>query len=110
MSGSGEELINVEVAYALPQRQLIKSLQVKPGCTALQAAQLSGIAEAFPGLDLATADMGIFSHNLDGKTLPLPADYQVKAGDRIEIYRPLVADPKLARQQRVAKARAEKKQ
>lgn len=100
--------ITVEVAYALPGQQVIKVLSVPPGCTALQAVHLSGIAQEFPGLDPDHADMGIFARALDGKTLPLPAEYRLKAGDRVEIYRPLVADPKLARQQRAAKAKGKK--
>lgn len=100
-----EELITVEVAYALPDRQRLITMQVAKGSTALQAVKMSGIADEFPGLDPALAAMGIFSKSLDGKTLPLPADYVVMAGDRIEIYRPLVADPKIVRQQRAARAR-----
>ena len=45
---------------------------------------------------------------MDGKTLPLPADYQLREKDRVEIYRPLVADPKAARAKRAARAKAEK--
>lgn len=100
-----DELINVEVAYALPERQSIKVIKVKQGCTALEAVTQSGITLEFPAIDPATADMGIFGKNLDGKTLPLPAQYQMRAGDRVEIYRPLLADPKAARQQRAAKAK-----
>ena len=103
-----EALINVEVAYALPERQRILSLQVPAGTTALQAARLSGITREFPDIDLDTADMGVFSKNLDGKALPLPADYVLKPRDRVEIYRPLVADPKAARAQRAAKLREQK--
>ena len=99
-------MITVEVAYALPERQLIKTLQVMPGCTALEAVKLSGIASEFPAIDVDSAAMGIFAKNLDGKTLPLPQDYELKAGDRVEIYRPLLADPKVARQQRAAKLKA----
>jgi putative ubiquitin-RnfH superfamily antitoxin RatB of RatAB toxin-antitoxin module len=103
-----EALLPVEVAYALPQRQLIKALKVKQGCTALAAVKQSGIALEFPDIDPDTADMGIFSKSLDGKVLPLPAEYVLKAGDRVEIYRPLLADPKVARLQRAARARENK--
>lgn len=103
-----ESPITVEVAYALPERQRILTLQVQPGCTALQAARLSGITREFPEIDLEAADMGVFSKNLDGKALPLPADYVLKPRDRVEIYRPLQADPKAARAQRAAKAREQK--
>lgn len=104
----GPDLITVEVAYALPERQRILVVQVAAGSTALQAAQLSGIAREFPELDLATADMGIFAKNLDGKLLPLPGDYVLKPRDRVEIYRPLQADPKAARAQRAAKVKDRK--
>jgi putative ubiquitin-RnfH superfamily antitoxin RatB of RatAB toxin-antitoxin module len=100
--------IAVEVAYALPERQRIIKLQVRPGCTALEAVRQSGIVREFPGLDIETADMGIFAKNLDGKQLALPAEYVLKARDRVEIYRPLQADPKAARQQRAAKAKDKK--
>jgi putative ubiquitin-RnfH superfamily antitoxin RatB of RatAB toxin-antitoxin module len=103
-----ESLITVEVAYALPERQRILSVQVPAGTTALQAARLSGITREFPDIDLDAADMGVFSKNLDGKTLPLPADYVLKPRDRVEIYRPLIADPKAARAQRAAKLREQK--
>lgn len=103
-----ESLITVEVAYALPERQRILSVQVPAGTTALQAARLSGITREFPDIDLDAADMGVFSKNLDGKTLPLPADYVLKPRDRVEIYRPLIADPKAARAQRAARLREQK--
>lgn len=98
----------VEVAYALPERQRIIRLQVARGCTALEAVRQSGIAREFPGLDIENADMGIFAKNLDGKLLPLPGDYVLKPRDRVEIYRPLQADPKAARQQRAAKMKEKK--
>ena len=100
-----DELIKVEVACALPQRQCIKTVLMRPGSTALDAVRQSGIALQFPEINVEAADMGIFARNLDGKTLPLPGEYQVKAGDRVEIYRPLLADPKAARQQRAARAK-----
>ena len=84
-------------------------MQVPPGCTALQAAHLSGITREFPEIDLDNVDMGIFGKNLDGKQLPLPADYVLKSRDRVEIYRPLLIDPKAARAERAAKLRAQQK-
>jgi putative ubiquitin-RnfH superfamily antitoxin RatB of RatAB toxin-antitoxin module len=106
MSDRDNKLISVEVAYALPGRQCIKSLKVEVGCTALAAVIACGIVQDFPELDPATADMGIFSKKLDGLALPLPADYQLKAGDRVEIYRALIADPKAARKLRAARVKA----
>lgn len=105
LESAPDKLLTVEVAYALPDRQLIKTLQVASGCSALEAVRQSGIALDFPGIDIDVADMGIFSKALDGKTLPLPQHYMLRSGDRIEIYRPLLADPKVARLQRAAKAR-----
>lgn len=99
--------ITVEVAYALPERQRIIELQVVPGTTALEAVKQSGITQEFPEITLATASMGIFSRPLDGKTLPLPQDYPLQARDRVEIYRPLLIDPKDARLARAAQAKSQ---
>lgn len=90
----------VEVAYALPDRQSIVTLQVSQGCTAYQAAEQSGIERQFKELDLANAKMGIF-----GKAVK-PNDYLMRPGDRVEIYRPLIADPKASRKARADKAKA----
>lgn len=95
--------MKVEVAYALPERQQILVLEVEDGCTVFEAAQRSGIAERFPELDLASADMGIFGH-----TVANPKTATLKEGDRVEIYRPLVADPKEVRKARAAKKKADK--
>ncbi len=102
------ELIKVEVAYALPQKQKIIELKVKPGTTALAAVKLSDIVHHFPEIDPATAAMGIFGQLLGTKGLALPGDYILQPGDRVEIYRPLIADPKLVRKQRADKARKER--
>lgn len=96
-------MIAVEVVYALPCAQRLIALDVPDGTTALGAVQLSGILQEFPEIDLQTASLGIFSRPLDGRSLPLPADYCVQAHDRIEIYRPLLIDPKQARLRRAAK-------
>jgi putative ubiquitin-RnfH superfamily antitoxin RatB of RatAB toxin-antitoxin module len=69
----------------------------------------SGIVREFPEIDPEQADMGIFSHNLDGKSLPLPKDYRLKAGDRVEIYRPLLLDPNQARLLRAARVKKTRK-
>ena len=100
--------IRVEVAYSLPDRQCIIALEVRQGTTALEAAESSGIINEFPQIDLRSAMMGIFSKALDGKVLPLPQDYQLRPRDRVEIYRPLIADPKVARAQRAARAKQSK--
>ena len=93
---AGEGLpMTVEVAYALPSRQLLLCLQVPPGTTARAAVHLSGIADAFEGLDPATADLGVFGKKVKD-------DHVLRPGDRVEIYRPLIADPKAARRSRAA--------
>lgn len=93
-----EQTISVEVAYALPHKQAIIPVNVPAGTTVLEAAQLSGIAQQFEGLDLENAKMGIF-----GKVV---APSQVlRAGERVEIYRPLKADPKEVRKARAARAK-----
>jgi uncharacterized protein len=93
-------MIGVEVAYATPERQLIIALQVAEGTTAYEAVIQSGITAEFEGIDPQRDPMGIFSRPLDGKSSPLPAEYELQVGDRVEIYRPLIIDPKQARLKR----------
>ncbi|MDC1529095.1 RnfH family protein [Gammaproteobacteria bacterium] len=100
---SKEETINVEVAFVLPQRQMIISLRVAKDCTALEAVKQSAIDKKFPGVDFTDAAMGIFSRPLNGIDLPKPEQYVVKENDRVEIYRNLLKDPKQARLDRVQK-------
>ena len=92
--------MRVEVAYALPRRQSIIALEVEAGCSALEAAQRSGIDREYPEIDWQRAILGVF-----GKVLDAPAQYAVCEGDRIEIYRPLLIDPKVVRKQRAARKR-----
>ncbi len=90
--------INVEVAYALPEKQLILPLQVPEGTSVLEAARQSGITSKFDEIDLDNAKFGIF-----GKVV---APRQVlQEGERVEIYRPLIADPKEVRKARAAKVK-----
>lgn len=105
---SPEDLINVEVAFALPHKQKLVSLKVRPGTTALQAVSLSNIANEFPGEDISQSPMGIFGQALGSKGLAAPAEYVLGPGDRVEIYRPLQADPKEVRKQRAEKSRRER--
>ncbi|WP_394560757.1 RnfH family protein [Aquipseudomonas alcaligenes] len=93
--------IVVEVVYALAGEQKLLSLSVPLGTTAREAALRSALHEHFPGLDLASAPLGIF-----GKVLAKPEERVLEAGERVEIYRPLLADPKDVRKARAAKARA----
>jgi len=97
--------IDVEIAWATPDRQRIINLQVPRGATAWEAVKLSGIAEEFPEIDLDSVVMGIFSRKLDGKRAPTPREYVLKPRDRIEIYRPLRITPMEARRLRATKAR-----
>lgn len=99
-----QAMLNVEVAYALPDKQRIIELQVPEGTTAREALQRSGIARLFPEVDVDSAVLGIFSQVLGTKGLPGAEDYVLKERDRVEIYRPLIADPKEARRKRAAKA------
>ena len=98
------DLITVEVAYALPHQQKIIALLVAPGTCALQAVERSGIAKHFPEIDPATAKMGIFGQSLGTKGLATAASHVLHEGDRVEIYRPLISDPKDARRKRAEKA------
>lgn len=90
--------IAVEVVYALADKQKLLRLSVPRGTSMREAAERSGIAGWFPGLDLATAPMGIF-----GKAVPRPEERVLEEGERVEIYRPLIADPKEVRKQRAAR-------
>ena len=97
-----DERIEVAGAYARPDEQVILALQVAHGSTIEDAIRRSGVLERFPEIDLATNKVGVF-----GKVGKL--DQPLVAGDRVEIYRPLIADPKEARKQRAAEGRAMKK-
>jgi putative ubiquitin-RnfH superfamily antitoxin RatB of RatAB toxin-antitoxin module len=94
-------MINVEVAFALPDQQKIVALQVPIGTTVYDAAVMSCIVDQFEGLQLAGTPMGIF-----GKAVKNPQAEEIKQGQRVEIYRPLTIDPKEARANRAAKAAA----
>jgi len=97
-SDNASATIKVEVAYALPDKQSLLALDVAAGTTALQAAEQSALADEYDDLVLADAKLGIF-----GKVV---APTQVlREGDRVEIYRPLIADPKEVRKARAARAR-----
>ena len=91
----------VEVVYALPEEQVLISLDVDQGTTVEQAVKLSGILERFSDIDLTTNKLGIF-----GKATK--ADQELRDKDRVEIYRPLIADPKESRRKRAEKKEAKK--
>lgn len=94
-----EAIITVEVVYAAVDRQLLCSLDVPAGTTVRQALLLSGIGADFPELDLAKCTVGIFGKVVANAELRI-----LRQGDRIEIYRPLLADPKETRRLRAVKA------
>ncbi len=94
--------ISVEVAYAKPDEQLILRLEVAPGTTLRQAIEQSGILDRLPEIDRTNLKVGVF-----GK-LKKP-DQVLREGDRVEIYRPLIADPKQVRRERAAAGKRMKK-
>lgn len=94
--------VTVEVAYALPDEQLIIPIKVEDGTTAEEAITASGIMTKFPEIDLSINKVGIF-----GKLTKL--DTKLRHLDRVEIYRPLIADPKEVRKQRAADGKIMKK-
>jgi len=91
-------MIQVEVAYALPNEQIVHVVEGEPGLTVEQAIRQSGILEAHPEIDLGSNKVGVF-----GKAAKL--DAVLYPGDRVEIYRPLIADPKEARKKRASKGK-----
>ncbi|GAB3373212.1 RnfH family protein [Spongiibacter taiwanensis] len=95
--------MHVEIAYALPRQQRIVALELSEPCSVREAARRSGLQQQFPELDMESVDLGIF-----GKVVSKPDEQLVADGDRVEIYRPLIADPKEVRKQRAAKVKAEK--
>jgi putative ubiquitin-RnfH superfamily antitoxin RatB of RatAB toxin-antitoxin module len=96
---SNSNMIEVEVAYALPEKQKIYGLLVENGTSALEAVKQSAILKDFGDIDLDSAKMGVF-----GQSIKAPAKHILQAGERVEVYRPLIADPKAARRKRAEKA------
>lgn len=94
--------MRVEVVYALPDLQKLITLDVDEGTTAEQAIRLSGILSRFPEIDLSSCKIGIFS-KLCG------LDTVLRELDRVEIYRPLLVDPKEVRRQKAEQKKAQKK-
>ncbi|KRW80854.1 RnfH family protein [Marinobacter sp. P4B1] len=90
--------MQVEVAYARPDKQQIVPVKVPEGATALEAVKLSGIVDIFPEIEPDAIDMGVF-----GKVIKDPASHELREGDRVELYRALKIDPKQARLNRAKK-------
>ena len=97
-----ESRITVEVVYARPGEQVLERLTVDAGDTVESVIRQSGLLERFPEIDLQANKVGVF-----GKAVALSA--ALHGGDRIEIYRPLIADPKEARKKRAAEGKTMKK-
>lgn len=95
---ANKNCISIEIAYALPEEQCLFEVEVEIGATAQQAIELSGILTKYPDIDLAVNKVGVYS-----KVCKL--DHVLEAGDRVEIYRPLLIDPKERRRQRAEKAK-----
>ena len=92
--------LSIEVVYGTPQRQEIVNVEVDDGTSIEQAIMASGIIEEFPEIDLTVNNVGIWNRAAKLKDI-------VKDLDRIEIYRPLIADPKEVRKRRAEKAKEE---
>ncbi|NOE86766.1 RnfH family protein [Vibrio cholerae] len=93
------EMIHVEVVYALPHEQRVLKLVVEQSATVEAIIRTSGILQMYPEIDLTVNKVGIFSRNVK-------LDAKVRDKDRIEIYRPLLADPKEIRRKRAEQAKA----
>jgi putative ubiquitin-RnfH superfamily antitoxin RatB of RatAB toxin-antitoxin module len=92
-----DKVMSIEVVYALPEKQVLLEVAIHEGATVADAISLSGIASHFPDEDMAKAKLGIWN-----KVVKPSAE--LRDGDRIEIYRPLIADPKEVRKRRAEKA------
>jgi uncharacterized protein len=99
MENNNKSLIEVQVCYAHPDLQILRTLQLPQGSTVQQALVQSGLLQEVAGLDLALVKVGIFNKLKTLETVLRPLD-------RVEIYRPLLIDPKVARRQRVQETRA----
>ncbi|QXW89919.1 MULTISPECIES: RnfH family protein [Neisseria] len=86
-------MLEIEIVYGLADRQVLKNMTVAEGITVREAALQSGLEVEFPELDLQQAPLGIFGKTVKDETV-------LRDGDRIEVYRPLLIDPKEARRKR----------
>ena len=91
-------LLRIEVVYALRAEQVVWELEMAEGATVRQAVERSGILKRFPEIDLVRASLGIFGKVVSPNT-PL------RDGDRVEIYRPLIVEPKHGRRERAQQER-----
>ncbi|TDR41963.1 hypothetical protein DFR29_10919 [Tahibacter aquaticus] len=91
------ERLRAEVAYVEPGRQFLQAVELPAGATVADALAACGLAQQFPQLDLASCKLGLFSRPATPATL-------LHEGDRVEVYRPLIANPKDVRRARAGKA------
>ena len=82
--------MQVEVVFALPDRQVLEPVEVADGATVAEAIARSGIERRFPGVDLSALQVGVWGRTVDRSRV-------LREGDRVEIYRPLEIDPREAR-------------
>jgi hypothetical protein len=94
-------MIRVEVAYGTPRKQAVLRVELPAGSTVAEAIERSGMGAQFPGLVVDPAAVGIFGRKVS-------MEQALREGDRVEIYRPLIADPKEVRRQRAALAQPRK--
>jgi putative ubiquitin-RnfH superfamily antitoxin RatB of RatAB toxin-antitoxin module len=97
MQSSGAPL-RVSVVYALPERQIVVELRVEQGCTVEQAVNRSGLLVRFPEIARGSLQCAVYNR-------PVPLEHRLEDGDRVELLRPLLVDPKESRRQAAAKAR-----
>lgn len=97
-----DEMLNIEVCYALPEKQLLIKVKLPQGSTLQQALEASGVLLKHPEIDLKKNKFGVFAKLSKVDTV-------LRDRDRIEIYRPLIADPKEVRKQRAAEGKVMKK-
>ncbi len=93
--------IVVEVVYALPEKQYLRSVTLEEGSTVEQAIKASGLLELRRDIDLTSNKVGVYSR-------PVKLSDPLTDGDRVEIYRPLIADPKEMRRQRAERSASKK--
>lgn len=86
--------MKVSVVYALPDRQIVREVDLPAGATLAMAVVHSGLLQEFPEIDLSSTSLGVFG-------MVMPIDAELQPGDRVEIYRKLRADPKAARRGRL---------
>lgn len=102
MADSAATLLKIAVAYVGHEAQVLRPMEVVYGTTVRAAIEASGVLEQCPEIDLQRDKVGIY-----GKVVGL--DQTLEAGDRVEIYRPLIADPKEARRQRAEQGKPMRK-